>query len=324
MVPSYQRPFFRAAHGGHHAHAPHVPRTLHPGHLFQGKEHVHFGMRLGEVDGAVHAEVQAAIKPLTGFGWEWRQDGVILTLTIDGSPVRVFVPLQWVWEELHNHMHAMGCPMQAPAVGEPLSVGSIFGSISHAVSSVAHAASSAVKAVVPKAVQKAATAVVSKAASVGKAAIESKILRYGLDAAAVAVPALAPAAIALETAHQALEHVNEGIKAAQAIKNGVVSAANVAKATLGLNTQHATAIVVQKAQAGDKAAQQMVGAFKQLALTRAAAVAPGTPHGFLATVARNLPGVAQTHGAGLFQVAAAAAAAKQHVLKAYRVHQRAA
>lgn len=317
MVPSYQRPFHARVHA--HAHAnPHV---------FHGKHHPHFGLRVGELDEAVHVQVQEALKPLTGFGWEWRQDGVILTLTIDGAPVRVFVPLLWVWDELHKHMLAMGCPMQDLAVGEPLSVGNIFGSVvhavSHAVSGAAHAANAAAKAVVPKAIQKAAVSVVSRAASVGKAAIESKILRYGLDAASVVVPALAPAAVALEAAHQALEHVNEGIKAAQAIKNGVMSAANIAKATLGLNTQHATAIVVQQAQAGNKAAQQMVGAFKTLALTRAAAAVPN-PHGLLAAVAQHVPGVAQTHGAGLLQMAAAAAQARQHALKSYRVHQRAA
>lgn len=309
MHLSYQRPFRQGAHLKHHAHHG----LHHGGHMMRVGE--------GEPAPAVAAQVAEAIKPLTGFGWEWRADGVILTLTIDGTPIRVFAPLQWIWEALHHEMTAVGCPMQG-GVGEPLSVGSIFGSISHAVSSVAHAVNSVAKAVVPKAVQKAAAVVVQKAATIGKAAINSKIIRYGLDAAAVAVPALAPAAAAMELAHQALEHVNQGIAAAKAIKNGLSSAANIAKATLGLNTQHAVAKIVQDAHTGSKPAQQLVGAFQQLALTRAAAASPHPPS-FLATALAHAPQIA-VHQGTLFQIAQVAQQAKMHALKPYRVHARAA
>lgn len=324
MHLSYQRPFKRGLHHGrtHHAqHAQHGMGDPYVKPFFPGMGDVSIRANYPGM-GAPGDPYSDAIRPLTGFGWEWRQDGVILTLTIDNTPIRVFVPLLMIWEALHHELAAVGCPMQT-GMGEPMSVGGLFSSISHAVSSVAHAASSAYKAVVPKAVQKAASSVVQKAASVGKTIVNSKIIRYGLDAAAVAVPALAPAALALEAAHQALEHVNAGIAAAKAIKNGVVSAANVAAATLGLNTQHAVAQVVTKAQAGNTAAQKVVGAFQQLALTRAAAASPN-PHAFLARVVQAAPHVADVHKSALLQVAQVAQQARAHALRPYRVTQHAA
>jgi hypothetical protein len=307
---SYQRPFQRGAH--HKRLGDPFVKPYFPGMGDVSIRPSYPGM--GDPTGAI----AQAIRPLTGFGWEWRQDGVILTLTIDGAPIRVFVPLQTIWAALHHEMAAVGCPLQG-GMGEPMSVGSIFGSIAHAVSS---AASSVVHAVAP-AVAKAATAVVHTAASAGKTIVQSKIIRYGLDAAAVAVPALAPAAVALETAHQALEHVNQGIAAAKAIKSGVVTAANVAKATLGLNTQKAMATVVSKAQAGNPAAQSMVGALQQLALTRAAAASPN-PHAFLAQVVRASPQIANVHQNALLQVAQVAQQARATALRPYRVSRRAA
>jgi hypothetical protein len=306
MHLSYQR-HYRQAHGQHGG--------AHHGHLF----------RVGDAPPAVvSAQVQEAIKPLTGFGWEWRADGVILTLTIDGTPIRVFAPLAMIWEAIHHELTAIGCPMQS-GVGEPLSVGSLFGSIVHAVSSVVtapvHAVAAVAKAVAP-AIKKAANVVVKKASTWGKAAINSKIIRYGLDAAAVVVPALAPAAVALEAAHQALSAVNDGIAAAKEIKAGVTTAANTAKAVIGLKTQQAVAQIVDKAKAADPRAQQFVGALQQLALTRGAAAAPN-PRGFLAAAMAHAPQLAVHQGA-LFSIAKVATDARAHALKPYRVHTRAA
>jgi len=295
---SYQRPFRRAHHGAHHA-----GRFL----------------RIGDVTTPVVTTpaIADAIKPLTGFGWEWRADGVILTLTIDGAPIRVFMPLAMIWEALHREMTAVGCPLQG-GVGEPLSVGSIFGSIAHAVS---HAVSSVAHAVAP-AIASAAKAVVHTAAKVGKTIVNSKIVRYGLDAAAVAFPVLAPAAAGLEAAHQALKYVDDGIAAAKQIKNGINTAANVAKVVKGLATQKAVADVVSQAKAGVPAAQRTIGAFQQIAFARAAAASPN-PHTFLATVLQRSPQMA-VHQTGLLAIAHAAAQAKMHGLRPYRVHARAA
>lgn len=275
--------------------------------------------------GDVPPAVQEAYKHLTGFGWNWHEDGVLLTLTIDGTPIRAFVPLDVIWHELHTHLSAVGCPMRG-GVGEPMSVGSIFGSIAHAVSHAASSVAHAVASVVPPAVKKAAAAVVTKAAQYGKAAIQSKVFRYAVDAVAVAVPALAPAAAALEVAHQAIERVNQGIEAAKAIKNGVVTAANTAKVALGVEQQKAMGIIVQKAQAGNVQARQVVGAMQQLAVTRAAALAPNPSH-FLATLIQNRPQLAAIHGNAILGVANAAHSAQSaaaHSLRPYRVNRRAA
>lgn len=321
-LPSYQRPF-----AAQHAHGL-LARVSHAAHL----QHAHHSRgRAQRVGCGVGAPMDAAIHHLTGAGWDWREDGVILTIEIDHMPVRVFVPLPRVWSHVHEELKAVGCPFPS-GMGEPISVGSLFGSISHAVSSVAHTVSHAAAAVVPKAVQKAAAKVVKTAATVGKAAINSKIVRYGLDAAAVAVPALAPAAVALEAAHQAMEHVNEGIAAAKQIKAGIVTAANYAQAAAGLTHSQAVATIVQKAQAGDAAAQRMVGAFQHLALARAAAAVPN-PHSLISAALQHAPQLNAQRGL-LANIAHAAVAAKQahgvpvgaaaHALKPYRVFARAA
>jgi len=311
---SFQRPFRALAAHAAGQRMQHAAHAVHAAHHVRGARH-HWTV------GDVAPAVQEAYKPLTGFGWNWREDGVLLTLTIDGTPLRVFVPLDVIWHELHHALSAVGCPLQG-GVGEPMSVGSIFGSIAHAVS---HAVTSVAHAVVP-AIKKAASAVVSKAAQYGKAAIQSKTFRYALDAVAVAVPALAPAAAAVEVAHQAIERVNQGIEAAKAIKNGVVTAANTAKVALAINQQKAMATVVQKAQQGNVQARQVVGAMQQLAITRAAAAAPN-PHGFLAALVQRLPHLAQTHGnamVGIANVARTTQAAAAHSLRPYRVTRRAA
>jgi hypothetical protein len=362
-------------------------------------------MRVGEVLATDAAE---AIKPLTGFGWEWRADGAILTLLIDGAPIRVFASLPMIWQHISREMSAAGCPL-AGGVGEPMSVGGLFDSIERSVGGSLESAKTMVDVInhqyslapssMPRAtlvahinnlnnaygkahsnqeknqleqdigrvldlvlqsqgldnyagraymryvwptihgniqqlssgggggligaIASAAASVVHAAATAGKSIVNSKIVRYGLDAAALAVPALAPVAAGLEAAHQAIKYVDDGVAAAKQIKNGVTTAQNVAKVALGLSTQRAVSDIVQQAHAGSQAAQRTVGAFQQLALARAAAAAPN-PHAFLATVLQRSPQMA-VHQQGLLQIANAAREAKQSGgLKPYRVRPRAA
>jgi hypothetical protein len=94
---------------------------------------------------------------LEGLGWQWRENGVVLCVQISGRKMQVFVPLNRVWHAFASEMAKVGCPFNV-AVGEPITVSGLFGSIVHAVSSVA-------KAVVPQAIQKAATTVVNTAKS---------------------------------------------------------------------------------------------------------------------------------------------------------------
>ncbi len=74
---------------------------------------------------------------LQGVGWNWRTDGVVVTLQVDGQRMQVLVPLRNVWHEFAKSFAQAGVPM-APAVSGPIEVSGLFSSIAHAASSVAH------------------------------------------------------------------------------------------------------------------------------------------------------------------------------------------
>lgn len=97
-----------------------------------------------------------SMKTLAGLGWEWRQNGVVVCVQLQGGEVqKVFVPLNRVWHAFQQAHAEVGCPLPA-AVGGDYSVGGLF-------SAIAHVASSAVHAVTHNAITKAATKVVSTA-----------------------------------------------------------------------------------------------------------------------------------------------------------------
>jgi hypothetical protein len=79
---------------------------------------------------------------LNSLGWEWRENGAIVTVGIDNRRIAVFVPLQKLWAIFHSHMSGVGCPM-CLGVGEPFTVGGFFKSLGHAFSSAAKSVSKA-------------------------------------------------------------------------------------------------------------------------------------------------------------------------------------
>lgn len=105
-----------------------------------------------------------SMKTLAGLGWEWRQNGVVVCVQLQGGEVqRVFVPLNRVWHAFQQAHAEVGCPLPA-AVGGDYSVGGLF-------SSIAHVASSAVHAVTHNAITKAASKVASTAANYAEHAV---------------------------------------------------------------------------------------------------------------------------------------------------------
>ena len=77
------------------------------------------------------------MKTLQGVGWNWRTDGVVVTLQVDGQRMQILVPLRNVWHEFAKSFREAGVPMPA-AVSGPIEVSGLFSSIAHAASSVAH------------------------------------------------------------------------------------------------------------------------------------------------------------------------------------------
>lgn len=116
---------------------------------------------------------------LNSLGWEWRENGAIVTVGVDNRKIQVFVPLQKLWDIFNSHMvQHVGCPL-ALGIGDPFTVGGFFKSLGHAFSSaakgVAHAASAVSKATGLTAITKAATKVVSVATNFAKSAVNATL-----------------------------------------------------------------------------------------------------------------------------------------------------
>lgn len=232
---------------------------------------------------------QAAMQKLKSLGWDWHDNGVVIWATLDdGRRRQIFVPIRRVWVQFESELQAVGCPdsgavgcigPRALAVGYPgqLSVGGLFDFVKKAVSK----AGSVAKRLVPKAIQKAASKVVATAKRYGGAVVKgaktigrSPVFRGAVIAASFAVPALAPAAAALEIANRAAGYYQQAQAAAKQIQAGMKTASNVAAVARGLQAKKALAGVIKQAQRGDPRARQIVGAF-QHHLVNAERAAPG-------------------------------------------------
>lgn len=220
---------------------------------------------------------------LQGLGWQWTDHGPIVSVTLNGKKHRVQVPLHDVFMAFDRELHAVGCPTLA-SVGAPYSVGGFFSHLKHAFSgvvkaarAVVHKAGKTVEGVAKQAVHHALlpvnvlrhgpgaiTKMIKEDIATGKNVVRSKLVRTALTAAAVAVPALAPVAIALQTANAVLAKVEAARAAAMRIKQGIATAADAQTAKQGLLLTQGVASVVEKAKKGDPKAQQLVGALKHI------------------------------------------------------------
>jgi len=212
---------------------------------------------------------------LQRLGWEWRQNGAIVSVRIDGQDLKVFVPLARVFLHFDQELSAVGCPFEG--VGEPMTVGGLFSWVKKAVNVVKKAHTfvpgligKAAKKVLPKAIYRAAAAVHDTAKRYGQHALNiakkvgtNKYFRAGLAAAAVAVPVLAPAAAAVEIANRAYGMYQRGVDAAKAIQRGIHTAENLASVRNGLAAKGAVAHMINAARNGDPRAQQIMGALQQ-------------------------------------------------------------
>jgi len=214
------------------------------------------------------------MKQLNRINWLWRENGVEITIVVDGVPLRVFVPLRQVSVVFGNEFRAVGCPL-ARRVGASRSVGGLFSSISKAYKSVTRK----IKHAAPKVIQRAIHKVEKTAEFVarpvidahkwafkqGKRLVKSDAFAYGLTAAAFAVPVLAPAAAAVHTARQLMKHYETGVKAAKAVAGGFRSSSASHALRQGLAAKNGLIGMVRLAQGGDPRAQQIAGALRQFA-----------------------------------------------------------
>lgn len=200
------------------------------------------------------------VQKLAGLGWQWHDNGAIVQVRgtdQEGQPVScgVFVPLDRIWAAFSKHLGAVGCPFP-PGVGAPFSVGSLFSWVKKASKDVGHAVGKAGGDVVSVANKYGGHAI----GKLGKEAMESKTFRGALDIASVAVPALAPAAGALETAHRIYDTVEKGKHAAAAIVQGFHTPENHQAVLDAHEHLDAVAEVIDLAHQGHPEAQEVIGA----------------------------------------------------------------
>jgi hypothetical protein len=214
------------------------------------------------------------MKQLNRINWLWRENGVELTIVLDGMPLRVFIPLGQVSIAFGEEFRAVGCPL-ARRVGSARTVGGFFSSIKKAYKSVTRKAKSLAPKVIRRAIHKVEKAAETVARPViaahmwgfnaAKRVVKSDAFAYGLTAAAFAVPVLAPAAAAVHTARQLMKHYETGVRAAKAVAGGFRSPAAGNALRQGLAAKNGLIGMVRLAQGGDPRAQQIAGALRQFA-----------------------------------------------------------
>lgn len=213
-------------------------------------------------------------RTLNSLGWQWHDGGAVVYATVDGTAYSVWVPLRRVQLEFGRELAAVGCNLPQ-GVGAPTTTVGFFKSLRRAVKRVARK----VRKVVPKRIRRAARRISRSAKRYArKAARAAK--RYGrkalklatsreaqmaLGALTIAVPALAPATASIVAAQEALRNVDAGIKAAKSLQRGARMTRRMARdLARGRNAKRHLAIARQGAARGDREAQQLMGAIRQL------------------------------------------------------------
>lgn len=211
-----------------------------------------------------------ALATLNALGWNWHNDGVTVTVVVDGRQRQIFVPVRHLWVEFGREFKAVG----APLVGcGDFSVGGWWSSLKRSVKRVVRKAKNTVKKAVNRVKKVATTAykkVVKPALNIAKKVINNPIVRHGIKLAAVALPVLAPVALGVEAAAQALKLVDDGVKAAKRVADAAKTGMRVLQGdrqamAKALGVQKNMAAVVALAKRGDKSAMRQIGAFKMLA-----------------------------------------------------------
>jgi hypothetical protein len=208
---------------------------------------------------------------LQELGWTWGDDGVVFRVVVDGVVWRVRVPLHTVNLVFGRELAAVGCPDMVGGcvrIGEPVTVVGLFGGITRALSRGFRKAT--------RAVRKGAGKVVRAARKV----VRSPIVKWGVTAAAAAVPALAPAAVALHTADRALRTYDQGRAAAEQFVRGNRSRAVVRAMRQAAGVQRQIARAIPRAQRGDVRARQLMGALQQMRSRRPMRLPAQMPRAF--------------------------------------------
>lgn len=198
------------------------------------------------------------LQELQSLGWEWRDDGAVVTVVVNGSTYRVYVPIRTLSIVFGRELKAAGCPMGKSVGAQRRAVG-LFGSIVKSVKKFGRKAGRAIS----KGARKVARGA-KKVAKGAKKVVQNPYFRAGVAGAAMAFPALAPVAAGVETANQVLKQYDRARAIAKRVQRGVKNPQDIPKLAAGLASEHAIREIAQRAQQGDPAAQRAYNALQQV------------------------------------------------------------
>lgn len=236
-------------------------------------------------------------KTLTALGWDWRENGAILSVRVDGDWFRIFLPLHTIRIEFGKRLAAVGCPL-CPAVGDPPTVAGLFSGISRAFKK----ATRAVKKTVPKSIRRGASRLARKARGYARniarrakqiasnprqlamAAMSPHFLLHSnklakdaarLLAAKSNIPAVKQAAqgtLAITSSQENLagvrntmHEIQAGEHAQKMLSRGIRRPAAMAQIRRAAEQRQAVSQIANAARAGDPLAQNWMGALGQFA-----------------------------------------------------------
>lgn len=201
---------------------------------------------------------------LQRLGWDWVENGAIITVATTAGAIRVFVPLRRVYVHFSEEMARVGAPLPY-AVGACPSVSGFFSGISSAFKSASRAA----KKIVPKAITRAASKVTSKAVSFAKKQVVpvlSQVKRIAQSPAVTAIAAglsftpLAPIGASVLGAQAAMKAIDVGMAAANRVSRGIQNPGDVQAMLKAKNVQAAMGHIGNAARGGDPKARQFMTA----------------------------------------------------------------
>lgn len=196
------------------------------------------------------------LEELQAAGWQWTQGGLRVWLKLEGRVMKVFVPLYRVDKIFCQEMDDEDCSLE-PAVGD-YTVAGFFKRLKRSVRRFKKRAKRAILKATRR-IKKVARGAARQTIKIGR----NKWFRAGLGAAAVAFPALAPAAAGLEVANRVYDRVEKGKRAALAIKRGHKTPQNLRLVKDGLRQRGNVTRMMRLARKGDRKAQQFMGAWLQ-------------------------------------------------------------
>ena len=223
---------------------------------------------------------------LNSLGWEWFEDGVVLSATVNGETVRVLVPLRVLSVTFARQLNlpaAVGCVGCADLVQ---SIGAAARAIDYDPGAGIGLTRSQRRARRKsrrkrrrrrrrkffRGIKRAAKSVARAAGKVAKGVLKvatSKVAQGIVAALGTAVPVLAPAAAAVATAQGVVRKIATGVDAAKQIRAGKRSPALERAVKAGLAANQIVRQQAARARAGDPAAQQFAGGIAAVAAGRA-------------------------------------------------------